>query len=281
MVTPATTENVPALLTLAKRNPHLIGADESMWLARQLMEKHGLSHLLVLDYDRVIGILSDRDILRCPWVHASAEPAPADCGDTPIQVRHWMTADVVSLNENATLKAAAAQMLEHKVSAFPVLSERSGVKALITEAELVRYFGRSRGPGDDEAFLPVVNYMSTELVLANPEHTLHEAIVLFTDWPIRHLPVVERGRPVGMLSDRTTLAFLAKARAQGQSPFEAANTPVREVMARPVAVINHLFTVTQAIQMMQQRGVYALPVLRDGQVVGIFSTSDVLKLIAR
>lgn len=276
-----TTHGDPALLSLADQHPQLVGADDSMWLARQLMEEHGLSHLIVMHYEQVIGILSDRDILRCPWMYAQTEPPPGEHGETPAAIRHWMTPDVVCLTEYDSLRTAATQMLEHKVGAFPILSRRHGVKALITESALVRHFGRTRAPDDEEGFLPVLKCMSTELVLADPEHTLHDAIVMFTDQPIRHLPVIEHGRPIGMLSDRNVFAFLAKARAHGQSPFEAANTRLREVMTQPVPIINHLFTVAQAIQLMHRRNIHALPVLQDAQIVGIFSTSDVLKLIAR
>jgi len=250
-----------------------------MLLARRLMDEQGVRHLPVLDFDRVIGIVSDRDVLRCPSVHA-AELGDERARDDASLVRAWMTTGVVFLREYDEVETAAARMLDHGIGGVPIISDRGGLVALITEAELVRYFARHRPPGDEEGFAPVVEHMEREVHVVAPEAPLHHAIMLFTDHPIRHLPVLEGERPVGMLSDGDVFAFLARARAGGVSPFDAANRCVRDAMQSPVPCVNQLFTVIQAAQLMQRRNVEALPVVRERKLIGIFTTRDVLRFVA-
>lgn len=268
------------LLSLARCNPQVIGPDDSMVLARDLMERHGIRHLPVMDLDKVIGIISDRDVLRCPQVHAQGNAASEATDDEPGKVRHWMTTGVVFLTEHDDVRTAAEKLLDYEVSGMPIVSERGGLLAMLEEASLLRHFVRRREPGDEEGFSPVVEHMSRKLVTVAPTDEIHHAIMTFTDRPFRHLPVVEDGRPVGMLSDRDVFAFLAKARAEGISPFEAAHRPVSDAMTAPPTHVNHLFTVMQAASVMRQRDVTAVLVLRVRELIGIFTSTDVMKFVA-
>ncbi len=281
MSTGAAVDDSSQLLELATRNPPIVGPAEPMWSARRLMEEHEVRHLPVLDFDRVIGILSDRDVLRCPWAQDQSAPAADKPADVEWQVRHWMTSGVVFLSAEDNLRTAAERMLEHKVSGFPIVSDKGGLLAMITEADLVWYFGRRRRAGDEEGFVPVVDLMTSEVTTVTPTDPIHHAIMIFTDRRIRHLPVMEGERPVGMLSDRAVFSLLARRRAEGVSPFQAAERPISEAMTAPVIHINHLFTVMQAVRLMRQRDVHALTVLREGRLIGIFTTTEVLKLMAR
>lgn len=273
-------ERCRSLLELAHANPPIVGPDDSMQTARALMTEHGVGNLPVLDYEKVIGIISERDVLRCPWIDANVPGAAADDLPEEHRVRHWMTGEVAFLRAGDDLSTAAARMLENRVSGFPIVTEKGGLVAVITERDLVWHFGRPRPMGDEEGFTPVVDLMTSDPMVVDPENPIHHAIMLMTDHPIRHLPVVDGERVPGMLTDRSLFRHLAQARAEGVSPFEAASRPVFDVMVRPAPQVNHLFTVMQATQFMRKRDVHAVAVTHKGGLIGIFTTSDVLNVIA-
>jgi acetoin utilization protein AcuB len=109
--------------------------------------------------------------------------------------------------------------------------------------------------------------------------TLDQAMKTLETWRIRHLPVVEGDRLVGIVSDRD----LKKA---APSPFdlEAAEEFVRltsgvtvsEVMTREVVTISPYTPIEDAAALMGEKRIGALPVVQEGRLVGIITETDVL-----
>jgi CBS domain-containing protein len=85
----------------------------------------------------------------------------------------------------------------------------------------------------------------------------------------RHLPVVnDAGDLVGVVSDRDLLRFAA-----GSTPPSA---PVADIMTSPVVTAEPTMSVTEASGRMAARKIDCLPVVADGRLVGILTSSDVL-----
>ena len=133
------------------------------------MEEHGVGHLPVLDYEKVIGTVSERDVLRCPWAQEGPVEPGADVPAEEQQVGHWVTEGVVSLGPGDDVRTAAARMLGHQVRGLPIVTEKGGLMALITAADLVWHLGRRRALGDEEGFTPVVELMTRDPMAVVPE----------------------------------------------------------------------------------------------------------------
>jgi CBS domain-containing protein len=87
-------------------------ADELLGDAAARMREHDAGSVLVVDGDRLIGILTSRDLLRA--FAARAHPAEA-------QVRHWMTAEPIAVSATTTLGTAAFLMTERNIHHLPVV----------------------------------------------------------------------------------------------------------------------------------------------------------------
>ncbi len=103
---------------------------------------------------------------------------------------------LISLPGDAAAALAARKMMECQVGAVVV---QSGGKLLgiVTERDYARkvvLMGRS------SADTPVWQIMSSPVTTIGPEATVHECLELMSARHIRHLPVVDHGRVVGMLS---------------------------------------------------------------------------------
>lgn len=126
--------------------------------------------------------------------------------------------------------------------------------------------------------------MQAPVATVTPDATLPEAVRLAGQRGIRHLPVVERRRLVGIISDRD----LKRAMASSATSLEAHElrylldrVRVREIMTRDVRTTWPSCPVEEAASLMVRERVGALPVLEDGQLVGILTETDVLALFVR
>jgi acetoin utilization protein AcuB len=123
--------------------------------------------------------------------------------------------------------------------------------------------------------LQVKDSMTREVVALSPEDTAKAALALCREKRIRHLPVLEEGRLVGIASDRD---FRDAAPPLGDSGRAAALAEIRvgEVMAREVVTAVSDDPIEQAANTMRERRIGCLPVVEGGELVGIVTASDVM-----
>ena len=131
--------------------------------------------------------------------------------------------------------------------------------------------------------MTVSEVMVTDLVTVGPESDLKEAVDHMNSAHIRHLPVVQSGRLVGIVSDRDIRLFgMTMAGAEdGDLRFAiGADVRVREVKQREPVLIEPDADVREALDMMIEDRVGAIPVVDDGEhLLGIVSYVDMLKML--
>jgi acetoin utilization protein AcuB len=123
--------------------------------------------------------------------------------------------------------------------------------------------------------------MTQEVVTVGPETTAAEALALCREKGIRHLPVLEGGWLVGMISDRdlrsATPVLGDPDRAQALERIRVADE-----MAKEVATVRPEDPIEEAAIEMYERKIGCLPVVDDGDlVVGIVTSSDVMRAFVR
>ena len=99
-----------------------------------------------------------------------------------------------------TLDEAADRMSWHQVGALPVLDGQRLV-GIITERDLTAALAE----GADPAATPVADYMTPAPEVLRPDSDLADAAHTMLRLGVRHLPVMQGGRPVGVLSMRDVL----------------------------------------------------------------------------
>ena len=129
----------------------------------------------------------------------------------------------------------------------------------------------------------VKNRMSGSPVTVAPASTLADALRLTREHRVRHLPVVDGGTLVGIVSDRDIrLAMpspLTVADADRAAFLE--RTPVGEIMTRDVFTVGPYDTVEDAAQQLCRHRVGALPVVdATGTLLGIVTETDILRAFA-
>ena len=104
--------------------------------------------------------------------------------------------EVLEIEADATVLEAVKQMVEANVGSL-LVRERGRVVGIVTERDYLRRVALERR-GDETT--PVREAMTSPLVVVTPETPIDECMAVMTDRRIRHLPVVEGGQVVGMVS---------------------------------------------------------------------------------
>jgi acetoin utilization protein AcuB len=124
----------------------------------------------------------------------------------------------------------------------------------------------------------VRDVMKSPVLTVGPEVTLEEAYKLLLEKGIRHLPVVAEGRLLGIITDRDIRLATSHLNPEGPCPGCAR---VEEVMTKEVVTAHPLDPVEEAARVMRHRKIGSLPVLEDGEIVGIVTGIDLLDALLR
>ena len=122
----------------------------------------------------------------------------------------------------------------------------------------------------------VEDYMSTDLFTVHQEEAV-EFVARLMDWQrIRHVLIEdEQHRLVGLVSHRSLLRYLAE-KSDNNSADET--RPISDIMiADPISVPPDAPT-AEAVRLMRSRKIGALPVVREGQLVGIITERDFIEI---
>jgi acetoin utilization protein AcuB len=119
--------------------------------------------------------------------------------------------------------------------------------------------------------------MTWNVVTVSSDTPIMEARKIMDAHNIRRLPVIDKGKLVGMVS-KERIARSGPSPATSLSVWEInyllAKMTVKEVMSKDVVTVHPDMPVEAAIALAQSKGVGALPVLEDHNLVGIATTND-------
>ena len=119
--------------------------------------------------------------------------------------------DVISIGGDATVFEAIKRMVDANVGAILVTgAEAQAIEGIFTERDYLR---RIAVEGRTSRDTLVRDVMSSPVIVVSPETTVEEAMALMTDRRIRHAPVVEGERLLGMVS----IGDLVRQQSQEQS----------------------------------------------------------------
>jgi CBS domain-containing protein len=110
--------------------------------------------------------------------------------------------DVKRIDPSATLDDAVQSLVEHNIGSLVVCRQgqscdEPGLLGIVTERDILRACAVRRGPLDA---LVVNDYMTTEVITGTPQDEIEEIMGVMTERRIRHLPVLEGGKLLGIIS---------------------------------------------------------------------------------
>ena len=126
--------------------------------------------------------------------------------------------------------------------------------------------------------LRVRDAMTREVVTVGPDAGVGEAWGLCRERGIRHIPVVEDGKLVGIVSDRD-LRDVSPPRDTPDQENTLGYVRVRDIMTADVVTAHPLDTIEHAARVIYDHNFNCLPVVGDGELAGIITSSDLVRIL--
>lgn len=131
---------------------------------------------------------------------------------------------------------------------------------------------------------PVSSIMTKDVITVDHKDSLDAAERLFKTNYIRHIPVVKDNKIVGMLS-YTDLLRISFADSVLEEEGDTITSQVYDlftiehVMAKNILSVTSDTTIKETAEILAQREFHAIPVLNDDKLVGIVTTTDLIKYL--
>ncbi len=119
-------------------------------------------------------------------------------------VKEVMTTDVKTIRPEDTVKTLAEEMVKNRIGSLVVVSGSGEVVGIATERDIIEDVILL---GKDPEEVKVQEVMTKELITINPSNTLEEAADVMVNHKIKKLPVIERGRLVGIITATDLIAY--------------------------------------------------------------------------
>jgi CBS domain-containing protein len=193
------------------------------------------------------------------------------------QIRLIMTQKVVSIRSSAKISEAIQAMIKANLGGLPVVDEDNHMKAIITERDIALLFA------DRLSGVTVAQLMSEEVVTALSQTTIFETERLMATQGFRRLPIIADGKVAGIITTMDIIRFFGSGEVfkylQSGTIIQVLNTPALKIATKDVETIEPTADVGQAAKIMQDKDLGAVPVTKNGKIVGIITERDFFKII--
>lgn len=115
--------------------------DTSLRDVQRIFAQHAFHHLLVIDDHKLVGVISDRDLLKnlSPFLGHNFTERPQDLATLDKRAHQIMSRKVVSVTPMTTLASAIEHLLDHPVSCLPVIDENQRPVGILTWRDILEH----------------------------------------------------------------------------------------------------------------------------------------------
>ena len=119
------------------REPHTLGANDTLLDARKMMAEHHIRHVPVVTADgELIGLVSQRDVLAAADSNLFRDQGGADPREVYVALSSIMTSPVQTVDEHASLRGTAMHLQKNRLGCLPVVRDHALV-GIITDSDFV------------------------------------------------------------------------------------------------------------------------------------------------
>ncbi len=274
----------PEILTIAKSQVVMVAPTTPIYDAIQIMAKKGFRRLPIANAGtkHLEGIVTATDIIdylgggkKFEIIKQKHAGNLFKAINEPIKL--IMTQKVVSIRTNAKISEAIEKMKESNLGGLPVVNEKNSVKAIITERDIANLIP------EKISSIKIPQIMSEQVVTALPTTTIFETAKTMATEGFRRLPIVSEGKLMGIITAMDIIRFFGTGKVfqylRSGTITQVLNTPALEIATKNVTTIQPEADIGEAAKIMRQKNIGALPVVKEGKLVGIITERDFFKII--
>ncbi|MFX1518487.1 MAG: CBS domain-containing protein [Promethearchaeota archaeon] len=260
---------------LKDKDVFTIDKDQLLSDALEKMEKNGVAHLIVTDDNKLVGIISIRDIADRLGSTKTKRISPKG-----LHVSSAMSTNLITIEPDIDVEDAANLMLKEKVGSLAVTrktNDTEKIVGIITKMDIVRLCSKVDTIRVDQIMTQNPYYVDASNRVIHARKTMFENRV-------STLPVFEEGKLVGIVDYSSIAKALAKFResvAKKHQSERIRNFLVNQVMDTAPPFLKPDATLSEAAQIMLSEGLKGIPVLDEfDDLIGIVTKTDMTKLVA-
>ncbi|MCF7972323.1 MAG: CBS domain-containing protein [Phycisphaerae bacterium] len=244
--------------------------DESVYTAIGILVDKHLSGLPVVDQGKLVGIISEKDVLGVLY---ESQHVTGNVSD-------YMTKEVLSFDIEDSLEDIALALINHNFRRVAILEE-GNLCGIISRADLIQdYVSSHKIPSWQEDCDGVDNVplakdvMKYGLLTVGRQTTLFEAAEILFPKKLTGLPVVDNGMHLqGIVSEKDILRTLFDPNATGSL--------VNDIMTENVVSFAQTDSLADICDCLIHNDFRRVPILTDGRLVGIVSRADIMMCILK
>lgn len=258
--------------------------------ARALLLKHRISRLIVLEKEKPIGILTEKDLVKAIY-RIDAKPIEAT------RVSEVMSKDLIIIPEKSTLYDCAKLMLDNKISSIIVRKKDGTLAGIITKTDLSSVFLTQAAEP-----VKISQIMTKNVITVKPADSLLYVESVLVNNKISRVVVERNRKPVGIITHRDFIpAKIPLWLKQYADPTEVEEYRISaqpneyhsnqlsylitfiaaDIMTPNPVTVDVGDDVSTAALLMVRHGISGLPVVRNSLLVGIVTKTDIVRAIAK
>ena len=115
--------------------------DDTIGTIHEILENANFHHLLVVEGNKLVGVISDRDVLKAvsPFIGTLSEHTH-DLVTLNKKAHQIMNHKPITVFKYTSLQEAACIMLDNNISCLPVVSSEGGIEGIVTWKDILGYY---------------------------------------------------------------------------------------------------------------------------------------------
>lgn len=260
--------------------------NEQVSHARNLMIKHGLNRIVVIDSeDKPVGMVTEKDLTRKMRGNGPDwKRRPID----KILIGRVMTENLITTTPLEDIKNVVELMLKNDISSIPVV-DSEGLAGIVTKTDLLNfYYNKYQGRWK------VSDLMSKNVITVNENHSINHVISVMEENKISKVVVIRDNEPVGIITPENIsfasvedpekgvaeekIYFIRNSNGVDKKNFRIISMlTAGDMMRNDLTKIGPDEDAIKAAQIMLKEKISGLPAVENNEVVGIITKTDLIR----
>ncbi len=264
----------------------IMGENEQVGHARNLMLKHGLSRVVVVNAERKpVGMVTEKDLshkMRGNGPEWKSRPIDK------ISIRRAMTENLITTDPSENVTSVVELMIKNGISSVPVVDEE-GLAGIVTKTDLIKFYNDKY-----QGKWKVSDLMSKHMVTVNENHSIAHVISVMEKNKVSKIIVIRDNEAVGIITpENISFAYVEDPETgvsvekiyfiSNSNGKDKKHVKMVSMLTAGDIMRNHLIKIdkdedaAKAAEIMLREGVSGLPVVADDEVVGVITKTDLIR----